>query len=143
MPPRARPRDMNVHSWSICAPPSTGASSSRIRIQSALGAGAPSAAVRASRHGVPSAHADDRPPGARIGSALCMGCQHVRKHVSGRDLNPYGFDLRRCSLAPYGQADNRRSESCIYVRGGTAPKSQSGAPFLTSDFAIAARAGTE
>jgi hypothetical protein len=29
----------------------------------------------------------------------CMGCQHVRKHLSERDLNPYGCDLRRCSPA--------------------------------------------
>jgi hypothetical protein len=58
----------------------------------------------------------------RAGSAMCMGCQHVRKRVSERDSNPHGCDLRRCSLASYRQADNRRSESCICVRGPTAPK---------------------
>ena len=55
----------------------------------------------------------------RAGSAMCMGCQHVRKRVSERDSNPHGCDLRRCSLASYRQADNHRSESCICVRGGT------------------------
>ena len=53
----------------------------------------------------------------RAGSAICMGCQHVRKRVSERDSNPHGCDLRRCSPAPYRQADNRRSESCVCVRG--------------------------
>jgi hypothetical protein len=37
--------------------------------------------------------------------------------VSERDSNPHGCDLRRCSPAPYRQADNRRSESCACVRG--------------------------
>jgi len=55
----------------------------------------------------------------RAGSARCMGRQHVRKRVSERDSNPHGCDLRRCSPAPYRQADNRRSESCICVRGAS------------------------
>jgi hypothetical protein len=33
----------------------------------------------------------------------CMGCQHVRKHVSERDLNPHGCDLRRCTPAHAGK----------------------------------------
>jgi hypothetical protein len=37
------------------------------------------------------------------GSAMWMSCQHVRKRVSERDLNPHGCDLRRCSPALYWQ----------------------------------------
>lgn len=40
------------------------------------------------------------------------GCQPVRKHVSERDLNPHDRDLRRCSLDPHRETDNRRSEAC-------------------------------
>lgn len=35
--------------------------------------------------------------GTWAGSTTCMGCQHVRKHVSERDLNHHGRDLRLCS----------------------------------------------
>jgi hypothetical protein len=49
----------------------------------------------------------------------CTGCQHVRKHVSERDLNPHDCDMRRCSLASYRETNNRRSESFMCVRGPT------------------------
>ena len=39
----------------------------------------------------------------RAGSAMFMGCQHVRKRVSERDLNPHGCDLRCCSLSHIGK----------------------------------------
>ena len=39
--------------------------------------------------------------GHRSASATCIGCHHVRRHMSARDLNPYECDLRRCSPGPY------------------------------------------
>jgi hypothetical protein len=52
--------------------------------------------VRASPHGMPSSNSNDRPTGAPGSSAICMGCQHVRKRVSKRDLNPMALT---CSVA--------------------------------------------
>jgi anti-sigma regulatory factor (Ser/Thr protein kinase) len=39
--------------------------------------------------------------GHRVSSVTCTDCQHVRKYVSERDLNPHGCDLRRCSPGSY------------------------------------------
>jgi hypothetical protein len=58
--------------------------------------------------------------------------------VSDRDLNPHVCDLRRCVPGPYSEADNRRSESCMSVRGPSAPKCRC---LLTSEFSVDAAGG--
>ena len=75
------------------------------------------------------------------GASGRFGYVHVRNHVSERDLNPHGCDLRRYSPDPYRETDNRRSESCMCVRGPTAPKSQYATPLLASEFAVGDAAG--
>ena len=47
---------------------------------------------------------------ARGRSDHVYGDQHVRKHVSERDLNPYVCGLRCCSPGPHRETDNRRAK---------------------------------
>lgn len=95
---------------------------------------------RRSRHLQPydrPAPGPDRPPtglDAQATTAKCLSCRHVREHVSERDLNPHGCDLRQCSPGRYWQTDNRRSEACICVRGASAPISQC---ILATEFTLA------
>jgi hypothetical protein len=85
-----------------------------------------------------SAFKSRRRPGSqehRAGSAMCMGCQHVRKHVSERDLNPHAYDPAALLTCPYRETDNRRSEICMCVRGASAPNNQC---ILTAQFSLVA-----
>jgi hypothetical protein len=57
----------------------------------------------------------------------------VSRRVSERDLNPRSYELRVLSTLTCRETNNRRSGSCICVRGGTAPNS----PWLlTTEFPL-------
>ena len=70
-----------------------------------------------------------------------MGSRHVRKHVSERDLNPHGCDLRRCSPGSYRKQVIAGQRHAFVSEDQGLPIGHGGVIALTSSFAVGGARG--